>query len=151
MRLVDRLVRRLVARGLFGHSPLVLHLTGRRTGRRLDVPVNHHALGGATVVLTNSPWRHDLAGGRTVDVTLRGVRRPATARLVDEPGRVDDKQCDALVAFGAFSYGATLHSGEGGAEEDDLLPDLTVNNRKECGSALHAFHAIAEAVFPPEA
>jgi hypothetical protein len=57
------------------------------------------------------------------------------------------EQCDQLVAFGAFSYPATLHSGEGG-EEDILLPDLTVKNRKECGNALYAFHAIADAVFP---
>jgi hypothetical protein len=58
-------------------------------------------------------------------------------------------QCDALVAFGAFSYPATLHSGESG-EEDVLLPDLTVKNRTQCGSALYAFHVIATEVFGPE-
>ena len=58
-------------------------------------------------------------------------------------------QCDMLVnVFGAFSYPATLHNGAD--EEDQLLPDLTVKNRKQCGSALYAFHAIATAVFPEE-
>ncbi len=60
------------------------------------------------------------------------------------------EQCDALVAFGAITYPATLHSGEGDPEEDFALPDLTVRNRKECGNALYAFHAIATAVFPEE-
>ena len=58
-------------------------------------------------------------------------------------------QCDALVAGGVFSYPATLHSGEGGPE-DQLLPDLTVNNRKECGNALYAYHYIADTLFGPE-
>lgn len=58
-------------------------------------------------------------------------------------------ECDNI----GITYPSTLHSGEGG-EEDFLLPDLTVKNRKQCGSALYAFHAIATAVFgdgpPPE-
>lgn len=52
------------------------------------------------------------------------------------------QECDKS----GITYPATLHSGEGG-EEDALLPDLTVKNRKECGNALYAFHAIATAVF----
>ena len=55
-------------------------------------------------------------------------------------------QCDFLVNVGAFSYPATLHNG--GDMEDQLLPDLTVKNRKQCGAALFAYHAIATAVFP---
>lgn len=108
MRLVNPLVRRLVARGLFGDSLLVLHLTGRRTGRRLDVPVGHHALDDATVVLTNSPWRHNLVGGRTVDVTLRGVRGPATATLVEDPGAVADAYVQLVGRLGWPAAGRRL-------------------------------------------
>ncbi len=53
-------------------------------------------------------------------------------------------QCDMLVQVGAFSYPATLHNGTD--LEDQLLPDLTVKNRKECGNALYAFHSIADAL-----
>ena len=41
--------------------------------------------------------------------------------------------------MGAITYPATLHSGEGDRFEDFLLPDLTVRDRKECGSALYAY------------
>jgi hypothetical protein len=62
------------------------------------------------------------------------------------------EQCAMLIQFGAFSYPATLHSGESGPEEDFLLPDLTVRNDRECGNALYAYHVIASTVFgpPPE-
>jgi len=55
------------------------------------------------------------------------------------------KQCDVV----GVTYPSTLHSGEGG-EEDIFLPDLTVKNRKECGSALYAFHAIFTSLFGAE-
>jgi hypothetical protein len=77
-----------------------------------------------------------------VNMLARGA---AVVEPVEEFGNPYE-QCDALVGFGAFAYPATLHSGEGG-EEDLFLPDLTVRNRKECGSALYAFHAIATTVF----
>jgi hypothetical protein len=43
---------------------------------------------GVPSVLTSSGWRHSFAGGREIEVTLRGERRPAYAVLVDEPGEV---------------------------------------------------------------
>jgi hypothetical protein len=43
---------------------------------------------GVPSVLTSSGWRHNFAGGREIEVTLRGERRPAYAVLVDEPGEV---------------------------------------------------------------
>ncbi len=58
-------------------------------------------------------------------------------------------QCDLLVnVYHAFSYPATLHN-DPTSEEDAFLPDLTVKNRKECGSALYAFHSIFQ-FFPAE-
>lgn len=52
-------------------------------------------------------------------------------------------QCDALVGMGFVSYPAVLH-----AEEGDPFPDLKVNNRKQCGNALYAFHEIETALLP---
>lgn len=54
-------------------------------------------------------------------------------------------QCDMLVAVGVFSYPVTLHNGSD--MEDQMLPDLTVKNRKECGNALYAYHTIASYLF----
>ncbi len=55
-------------------------------------------------------------------------------------------QCDLLVSVGAITYPSTLHA-DPAEEEDMFLPDLTVKNRKECGSALYAFHAIFSTLF----
>lgn len=39
-------------------------------------------------VLTNSSWRHNFAGGKDIDVTLRGWDRGARAVLIDDPDTV---------------------------------------------------------------
>lgn len=92
-----------------------------------------------------APTLSDFNYARCVSTLARGKAFVQPADLFGDPYN----RCDMLVAAGELTYGATLHSGEGGPE-DALLPDLTVNNRKECGSALYAYHAIAEAVFGPE-
>ena len=74
------------------------------------------------------------------------VRTLATGSAAVEPAEEFGSpydQCDFLVSVGAITYPATLHSGEGDPFEDFLLPDLTVRDRKECGSALYAYHTIA--------
>jgi hypothetical protein len=78
-------MRRLIARGRFGDQLLMLHYVGRKSGRRFDVPAGYHVIDGVVSVLTNSRWRHNFAGGRDIDVTLHGRRRPAQAVLVDHP------------------------------------------------------------------
>lgn len=91
MKLANPVMRRLL------HSPLhalassqllLLHFTGRRTGRRYTVPVGYHDLDGVLSVLTNSGWRMNFRGGADIDVTLRGRRRPARATLVEDPATV---------------------------------------------------------------
>lgn len=103
-----------------------------------------------------------IPGTITADAALLGMPTPdlswfsykacvttlAQGRAVVEPVDVFGDpyaQCDSL----GLTYPATLHSGEGG-EEDQFLPDLTVKNRKECGSALYAYHLIADTLFGPE-
>jgi hypothetical protein len=87
-RLLNRVMRPLIVRGHFQDQLLLLHYMGRRSGRRFDVPTGYHMIDGVPSVLTSSGWRHNFAGGREIEVTLRGERRPAYAALVDEPGEV---------------------------------------------------------------
>jgi hypothetical protein len=87
-RLLNRVMRPLIARGHFQDQLLLLHYAGRKSGRRFDVPAGYHMIDGVPSVLTSSGWRHNFAGGREIEVTLRGKRRPAYAVLVDEPGEV---------------------------------------------------------------
>ena len=72
--------------GRVGDQLLLLHLTGRKSGRVLDIPVGYRpAEDGRLLVMTNSLWRVNLRGTDDLDVTLRGVRMPAHAELVEDP------------------------------------------------------------------
>lgn len=73
----------------------------------------------------------------------------ARGRAVVEPVELFGNPYENCAAMG-LPYPMTLHSGEVDAEEDALLPDLTVRNDKECGNALYAYHAIMTAVFGEE-
>jgi hypothetical protein len=90
MRLVNPLVRRLVSHGRAGDQILLLHYVGRRSGRQFDVPAGYHLIDGVVSILTNSGWRHNFAGGRNIEVTLKGVRQPAHVALCDDPDEVTD-------------------------------------------------------------
>ena len=67
-------MRRLIASGRFKDQLLILHYVGRRTGRQFDVPAGCHIIDGIPSVLTSSGWRRNFAGGRDIEVTLRGAR-----------------------------------------------------------------------------
>ena len=74
-----------LVRLLLGDSFLVLHLTGRKTGRRYDIPVGYVDMGGKLTVVTIARWRVNLRGGADVEVTLHGRLRPMHALLEEDP------------------------------------------------------------------
>lgn len=88
MRLVNPIMRKLITRGRLGDQLLLLHYTGRKTGRRYDVPAGYHLIDGVVSILTNSPWRHNFTRGQAVEVTLHGRRQPAQALLIDDTDHV---------------------------------------------------------------
>lgn len=68
---------------------LLLHVTGRRSGRTYDVPVGYRpGADGRLVVVTDATWRLNLRDLPDVEVTLRGARRPAHAELVEDADEV---------------------------------------------------------------
>ena len=69
-------------------SFLTLHLTGRKTGRRYDIPVGYVDMEGKLTVVTVARWRVNLRGGADVEVTLRGRLRPMHALLDEDPAAV---------------------------------------------------------------
>lgn len=97
LRLVNPMMRWLIARGRFGDQLLMLHYLGRKTGRRYDVPAGYHMIDGTVGVFTNSGWRHNFVGGRDIEVTLRGRREPARAVLVNRPAEIA-KLYDRLIS-----------------------------------------------------
>jgi len=74
--------------GMLDDSYLVLHLSGRKTGRRYDIPVGYVDMGGKLTVVTVAKWRVNLRGGADVSVMLRGCLRPMHALLEENPASV---------------------------------------------------------------
>ena len=64
---------------------LMLHVDGRRTGRRYDIPVGYVRVDGRLVVVTQHTWRANLRGGADLDVTHDGHRERMHAQLDEEP------------------------------------------------------------------
>jgi len=67
---------------------MVLRFTGRKTGRRYDVPVAAHRLGGELYSLGDARWRNNFRGGADVEVTLDGRVTPMRGQLIDDPESV---------------------------------------------------------------
>ena len=74
--------------GVLDGSFLVLHLTGRKTGRRYNIPVGYVDMRGKLTVVTVARWRVNLRGGADVEVTRHGRRRPMHALLDEDPASV---------------------------------------------------------------
>jgi hypothetical protein len=91
IRVINPVVRLLLRSPLhrpFDPAALLLHVTGRKTGRRYDIPVNYTAVDGKLLVVTIARWRVNLRGGTDLDVTWQGRRRPMHALLDEEPASV---------------------------------------------------------------
>jgi hypothetical protein len=91
VNLMNPLVRALLRSPLHrtvDDALLILHITGRRTGRRYDIPVGFIDPGGGLVVVTQHRWRANLRGGADIEVTHAGRRRPMHAELEEEPASV---------------------------------------------------------------
>lgn len=86
----------------------------------------------------------DTSGFDYSDCVTTLARGEAFVEPADEFGSPYE-QCDLLQQFGV-TYPYVFHAGD--SLEDMVLPDLKANNRKECGSALYAFHSIFTALIP---
>jgi F420H(2)-dependent quinone reductase len=76
-------LHRLLDRGL-----LVLHVTGRRSGRRYHIPVGYVELGDRFLVVTQHGWRANLRSGGRAEATIRGSRVVVRAELDEDPDSV---------------------------------------------------------------
>ncbi|MCU1538338.1 MAG: hypothetical protein JWP82_2689 [Humibacillus sp.] len=91
MKVVNPVLRTILGspvHGIASKSLMVLHVTGRRTGRVYDIPVGRHELDGQLLTFGGGAWRVNLRGGADVGLTLDGRRRQAHAVLEEDPERV---------------------------------------------------------------
>lgn len=98
---------------------LILTVTGGKSGRRYDLPLNWVPSGnGGLICLTGKGWsgwwRNLNATGTRVSTTLRGERLPATARLVEDPESVERGLRLFLARFpsNAKPFGVPLGAGK---------------------------------------
>jgi hypothetical protein len=85
---VVSLLLRSSLHGLLDGSVLLLRVTGRKTGRRYDIPVGYADIDGRLTIVTTASWRVNLRGGADVEVTMRGCRRTMHALLTEDPAAV---------------------------------------------------------------
>jgi hypothetical protein len=97
--LMRRLLRSPAHRWLDG-AVLVLHITGRRSGRHYDIPVGYHQGHGSLWVFTDSPWRANLRRGADIYVTLHAVRTPMRAELEEHPEHVAKVYAERIKQLG---------------------------------------------------
>jgi F420H(2)-dependent quinone reductase len=85
---VARTIARSPMHGLADKTTVLLHVTGRKTGRRYDIPIGYVEIDGRLVMITIARWRVNLRGGADVEVTWHGRRRPMRAMLEEDPAAV---------------------------------------------------------------
>src|SRR5258705_11416649 len=83
-----RLLLRSPMHRLLDPTVLLLHVTGRKTGRRYDIPIGYTSVSGRLILVTVARWRVNLRGGADVEVTRYGHRQPMHAMLDEDPASV---------------------------------------------------------------
>lgn len=71
-----------------GRRLMLLHLTGRRTGRHYRQPVSYVRHGATLLTPGGGRWKLNLRDGEPVRIRLRGRDRVARPELVRDPERV---------------------------------------------------------------
>lgn len=124
---MNRAVRPLLRSPLhrtLSRSVMVLEMTGRRSGRRIAIPVmRYQRPDGTFVVSAGGRWRHNLRGGADVDVVLEGRRRAAHAVLEEDPQRAAGLFLELLEQAGERAL-ALKFAGEPPRNVEQLQPLL---------------------------
>jgi hypothetical protein len=89
--LVNPIARMLLSSPLGGplrRRYMLVHFTGRKSGRRYVVPVTVHRSAGELYILTSARWKHNFRGGADLEVTLNGRTTPMRGELIEDPETV---------------------------------------------------------------
>jgi hypothetical protein len=100
MNPIVRTVLRSPLHRAFSKDLMLLHVTGRRSGRVYVVPVGRHEHRGQLVASAGGSWRRNLRHGADLEVTLDGRRRHAYGELVEDPQEVAEVFRDMLADEG---------------------------------------------------
>lgn len=88
LRAANPVIRRLLRVPLAGplrRQLMVLRFTGRKSGRRFEIPVAAHWFGGELYSLTGAPWRHNFRDGAQAQIMLDGRIMLMRGELLTDP------------------------------------------------------------------
>lgn len=109
VRLSSPLMRTLAARSkTMAKFMVVLHFTGRKTGRAYEVPIGYRTEEGRLMTLSNDVWRLNFDGGRDLEITYHQKRQPARATLDTDMEALADFYVGQLQELGAKKVAADL-------------------------------------------
>jgi hypothetical protein len=91
---------------------VLLELTGRRTGRRLRIPVAAHPVDGVLHISTDGPWAANFSGGAPVQVTAQGRRWRGRGLLLEDDHETAEILRTILATSSARALGLDLPDRE---------------------------------------
>ncbi|MEM9513339.1 MAG: hypothetical protein AAGA42_00665 [Actinomycetota bacterium] len=98
MNMMNPAMKFVIARGWgsVGEHLMVLHWTGRKTGREYSTPVGRHEIDGQLFTITQASYKYNFLGGHPAELVLDAERRPFTATVVDAPDLVGQRMRSIL-------------------------------------------------------
>jgi deazaflavin-dependent oxidoreductase (nitroreductase family) len=109
--------------GLFSKSSMLVTLTGRKSGRKLTLPVSYYFSDDQTlwtISSRNRKWWRNLKGGAEVTLRLRGHDRPARGEAILDGEAVAAQLTDYLSRFPKFAKYIFIRTENGAPNEEDL-------------------------------
>jgi hypothetical protein len=103
LRVVNPLMAQLLRTPLAGRlreQMMVVHVTGRKTGKRYTIPLSAHQIDGALYAITSAPWKINFRGGATAEVLHNGQTTPMRGELITDPATVADLQLRCAQSYG---------------------------------------------------
>ena len=89
LRAMNVLVRRMLPTSMGRNMPMgMLRFTGRRTGRRYEVPVGVFTVHEGTVVFTEAKWLKNFSGGAEAELVYRGKTQRVYGQAIEDPARI---------------------------------------------------------------
>lgn len=79
---------------------MVVSFTGRKSGRRISVPVSAHLLDGDLYVILEAGWKHNFTDGLPADVMYAGKTAAMHGQLIKDPTAVADIAYRVATAYG---------------------------------------------------
>ncbi|OBJ48431.1 hypothetical protein [Mycobacterium sp. 1423905.2] len=79
---------------------MVLHFTGRKSGRHFSIPVSAHVIDGDLYALAGAGWKANFRGGAPVEVVYGGRTTPMRGELIADRTRLPELYLRCAQSYG---------------------------------------------------